>query len=93
MAAVFGGLAGSPAHAGRLFLGVIESLTKAYISTTLTDAVVFGILIIMSLVKPTGCSAGTERRRYDGSLTKKTGVHYLVNAALVRFSFCPADFY
>jgi branched-chain amino acid transport system permease protein len=39
---------------GGYFLGVIESLTKAYISTTLTDAVVFGILIIMLLVKPTG---------------------------------------
>ena len=35
-------------------LGVVESLTKAYISTTITDAVVFAILILVLLVKPTG---------------------------------------
>ena len=55
VAAVFGGIGSVPgAMLGGYFLGVIESLTKAYISTTLTDAVVFGILIIMLLVKPTG---------------------------------------
>ena len=33
---------------------MVESLTKAYISTTITDAVVFAILILVLLVKPTG---------------------------------------
>lgn len=39
---------------GGLIIGLTENLTKAYISTTLSDAIVFGILIIILLVKPTG---------------------------------------
>ena len=39
---------------GGILLGVIESLSKAYISTQLSDAVVFSVLIIVLLVKPTG---------------------------------------
>lgn len=35
-------------------IGLTETLTKAYISTTLSDAIVFAILIIILLVKPTG---------------------------------------
>ena len=35
-------------------LGIIESLSKAYISTQLSDAIVFGVLIVVLLVKPTG---------------------------------------
>ncbi|HPU58302.1 MAG TPA: branched-chain amino acid ABC transporter permease [Candidatus Avimonas sp.] len=55
VAAVFGGIGSIPgAMLGGYLLGVIESLTKAYVSTTLTDAVVFGILIIILLVKPSG---------------------------------------
>jgi branched-chain amino acid transport system permease protein len=55
VAAVLGGIGSIPgAMLGGYILGVVESLTKAYISTTLTDAVVFGILILMLLVKPTG---------------------------------------
>ncbi|HIT89465.1 MAG TPA: branched-chain amino acid ABC transporter permease, partial [Candidatus Merdenecus merdavium] len=33
---------------------VIESLSKAYISTELSDAIVFGVLVIVLLVKPSG---------------------------------------
>ncbi len=55
VAAVFGGIGSIPgAMLGGILLGVIESLSKAYISTELSDAIVFGVLIIVLLVKPTG---------------------------------------
>lgn len=54
-AAVFGGIGSIPgAMIGGILLGVIENLSKAYISTELSDAIVFGVLIIVLLVKPTG---------------------------------------
>ena len=39
---------------GGILLGVIENLSKAYISTQLSDVIVFSVLIIVLLVKPTG---------------------------------------
>ena len=39
---------------GGVVLGIIESLSKAYISSQLSDAIVFGVLIVVLLVKPTG---------------------------------------
>ena len=39
---------------GGMLLGVIEIFAKAYISTQLSDAIVFAVLIIVLLVKPTG---------------------------------------
>ena len=55
VAAVFGGIGSIPgAMLGGFVLGVAESMTNAYISTTLTDAIVFGILIVVLLVKPAG---------------------------------------
>ena len=54
-AAVFGGIGSIPgALLGGLMLGVIEIFAKAYISTQLSDAVVFAVLIIVLLVKPAG---------------------------------------
>ena len=54
-AAVFGGIGSIPgAFLGGLMLGIIEILAKAYISTQLSDAVVFAVLIIVLLIKPTG---------------------------------------
>ena len=54
-AAVFGGIGSIPgALLGGLLLGLIEILAKAYISTQLSDAVVFGVLIVVLLVKPAG---------------------------------------
>ena len=55
VAAVFGGIGSIPgALLGGVILGVIEILSKAYISSQLSDAIVFGVLIIVLLVKPTG---------------------------------------
>ena len=54
-AAVFGGIGSIPgAFLGGLLLGVIEILSKAYVSTQLSDAIVFAVLIIVLLIKPTG---------------------------------------
>ena len=54
-AAVFGGIGSIPgAFLGGLLLGIIESMAKAYISTSLANAIVFAVLIIVLLVKPAG---------------------------------------
>ena len=54
-AAVFGGIGSIPgALLGGLLLGVIEIFAKAYISTQVSDAIVFAVLIVVLLVKPTG---------------------------------------
>ena len=55
IAAVLGGIGVIPgAMLGGFVMGIVESLTKAYISTKMSDAVVYSILIIVLLVKPTG---------------------------------------
>ena len=54
-AAVFGGIGSIPgAMVGGILLGIIEIFSKAYISTELGDAIVFAVLIIVLIVKPTG---------------------------------------
>ncbi len=54
-AAVFGGIGSIPgAMIGGVLLGLIESLGKAYVSSQLSDAILFAVLIIVLLVKPTG---------------------------------------
>ncbi len=54
-AAVFGGIGSIPgAFLGGLILGIVESLSKAYISSQLANSIVFAALIIVLLVKPTG---------------------------------------
>ncbi len=54
-AAVFGGIGSIPgAFLGGILLGIIEIFAKAYISTQMSDAVVFAVLIIVLLVKPAG---------------------------------------
>lgn len=55
IAAVLGGIGSIPgAMAGGLLLGIAESMTKAYISSKLSDALVFGILILVLLIRPAG---------------------------------------
>ncbi len=55
VAAVLGGIGSIPgAMLGGIVLGIIESLSKAYISTELADAIVFGVLVIVLLFRPVG---------------------------------------
>ena len=55
VAAVLGGIGSIPgAFIGGIILGILENLSKAYISSKLSDAIVFSVLIIVLLVKPTG---------------------------------------
>ncbi len=55
VAAVLGGIGSIPgAMIGGLVLGIIEILSRTYISSQLADAIVFGILVVVLLVKPTG---------------------------------------
>ena len=55
VAAVFGGIGSIPgAMIGGILLGIIENLSKAYISSQMADAIVFAVLIIVFLVRPTG---------------------------------------
>lgn len=69
VAAVLGGIGSIPgAMIGGLAIGLIESLTKAYIGTitagiitsAFSDAIVFAILIIVLLVKPSGIMGKNE---------------------------------
>ena len=54
-AAVFGGIGSIPgAMLGGFAIGILEKLSSAYISTQFTDAIVFGVLIVMLVVRPTG---------------------------------------
>ncbi len=54
-AAVFGGIGSIPgAMLGGILLGIIEILGKAYISTQLSDAIVFAVLIVVLIFKPSG---------------------------------------
>ena len=63
-AAVFGGIGSIPgAMLGGILLGVIEIFAKAYISTQLSDAIVFAVLIIVLLVKPSGLLGTAEREK------------------------------
>ncbi len=55
IAAVLGGIGFIPgAVLGGFVIGLVESFTKAYISSSLADAIVFSILIIVLLIKPAG---------------------------------------
>ena len=63
-AAVFGGIGSIPgAMLGGVLLGVIEIFGKAYISTELGDAIVFAVLIVVLLVRPTGLLGKAVREK------------------------------
>lgn len=54
-AAVFGGIGSIPgAFIGGILLGLIEIFGRAYISSQLSDAIVFAVLILVLLIRPTG---------------------------------------
>jgi len=55
VAAVFGGIGSIPgAFIGGILLGVIQIFSQAYINSQMADAIVFAVLIVVLLVKPTG---------------------------------------
>jgi branched-chain amino acid transport system permease protein len=64
VAAVLGGIGVIPgAMLGGFTIGLVETLTKGYISTTWADAFVFGILIIVLIVKPAGILGKNTREK------------------------------
>jgi branched-chain amino acid transport system permease protein len=60
-AAVLGGIGIIPgAVLGALIMGQVETLTSAYLSSQLRDAIAFGILIVVLLIRPCGILGKTE---------------------------------
>jgi len=63
-AAVFGGIGSIPgAMLGGILLGIIETFSKAYLSTQFSDAIVFLVLIVILLVKPAGLLGKTIQEK------------------------------
>ncbi len=63
-AAVFGGIGSIPgAMVGGLLLGVIETFAKAFGASQFSDAVVFAVLILVLLVKPSGLLGKTVQEK------------------------------
>ena len=66
VAAVLGGIGSIPgALIGGLLLGVLENLSKAYISSKLSDAIVFSVLILVLVVRPTGILGKKRREKVE----------------------------
>ena len=63
-AAVFGGIGSIPgAFVGGILLGVIEKFAEGYISTQLSNAIVFSVIIIVLLVRPAGLFGKVRREK------------------------------
>ena len=64
VAAVLGGIGNLPGAAlGGILIGLIEALVVGYISPNYRDAIVFGVLILILIVKPTGLLGTSEREK------------------------------
>lgn len=64
VAAVLGGIGSIPGAAlGGLLMGIIEGMVSGYWSSTLRDAVAFGILILILIIKPTGIFGSNIREK------------------------------
>ncbi|MFO7651118.1 MAG: branched-chain amino acid ABC transporter permease [bacterium] len=64
VAAVLGGIGVIPgAMLGSLIMGLVETFTSAYVSSTLRDAVAFGVLIVVLLVRPSGILGRSAREK------------------------------
>ena len=64
VAAVFGGIGSIPgALVGGLFIGIAETLVVAYGSSLYRDAIVYAILILVLIIKPTGLFGKNEREK------------------------------
>ena len=64
VAAVLGGIGNIPgALVGAIIMGLVETMSSAFVSSTLRDAIAFSVLIIVLLFKPTGIMGkmGTEK--------------------------------
>lgn len=63
-AAVIGGIGLIPgAVIGGIIIGIVEALIKAYVSSKLADAIVFGLLIVVLLVKPMGLLGKNQKEK------------------------------
>jgi branched-chain amino acid transport system permease protein len=61
VAAVLGGIGNLPGAAlGGIIIGVTETLVAGYVSSTYRDAIAFGILILILLIKPSGLLGNKE---------------------------------
>lgn len=64
VAAVFGGIGSIPgAMVGGLFIGLCESMVVAYGSSLYKDAIVYAILILVLIIRPSGLFGKTEREK------------------------------
>lgn len=76
-AAVLGGIGSIPgAVIGGMILGMIEVLTRAYLSSAYADAIVFMVLILVLLVHPTGLFGKLEKEKVWYVKGKKTFIYY-----------------
>lgn len=64
IAAVFGGIGNiTGAMIGGYVIGIIETFIKAYVSSKWVDAIVFGLLILTLLFKPSGLLGKNEKEK------------------------------
>ncbi|ADL50946.1 branched-chain amino acid ABC transporter permease [Clostridium cellulovorans] len=64
VAAVLGGIGSIPGSLlGGICIGLLETFSKGYISTKFSDAIVFGVLVAILLIKPSGLLGKKNREK------------------------------